>query len=153
MQHEQGKQVSWHNIKKYLQQTLSRAAHSALPLHQDLSRRGAHATPPGRRLLECILDPIPTKEMSDGVTVQSAHPKTLSCSSVVATDSKRPNVPIIFRNIMEEVVECVPYTLPLHDKIAAWHDDQRRMGQAWPLDISKLKTILIPRQAYSRNWI
>ncbi len=40
-------------------------------------------------------------------------------------------------------------TLPLHLKIAAGHDDQRRLGQASRLagDLDELKTILMPRQA------
>ncbi len=64
-----------------------------------------------------IRDPNQTKEMRDDV--QSEHPKTLSCSFVVMTASKRANVPIIFRDMMEEVMECLPHTLPLHLKIAA----------------------------------
>jgi hypothetical protein len=47
-----------------------------------------------------IREPISTKEMSDGV--QSAHPKMLSCCFVVMTSSKRSNVQIKFRDMMEE---------------------------------------------------
>jgi hypothetical protein len=92
-----------------------------------------------------IRDPIPTKEMLDGV--QSANPKTPSCSFVVVTAFKRAKVLIIIPDMMEEIMECWPRTLPLHLKIAAWQGDQRRMGYAPPLDLSELKTILLPRQA------
>ena len=64
-----------------------------------------------------ICEPISTKEMWDGV--QSAHSKTLSCCFVVMTSSKRSNVPIEFRDMMEEIMECGPRTLALHLKIAA----------------------------------
>jgi hypothetical protein len=42
---------------------------------------------------------------------------------------------------------CGPRTLPLHLKIAAWHEDVRRLGQCPRLALGKLKTILVPRQA------
>ncbi len=83
--------------------------------------------------------------MWDGV--QSAHSKTLSCCFVVMTSSKRSNVNIEFRDMMEEIMECWPWTMALHLKIAAWHDDLRRLGQAPRLDLGELKTILVPRQA------
>ncbi len=72
-----------------------------------------------------------------------------SCTGgiVVMTSSKRSNVPIEFRDMMDEIMECGPRTLALHLKIAAWHDDLRRLGQAPRLDLGELKTILVPRQA------
>jgi hypothetical protein len=87
-----------------------------------------------------IRTPIPTKEMWDGV--QSTHIKTLSCSFVIASSSKRANVPFIFREIMEEVMESGPVTMPLHLRIAAWLDDQRRSVSAARLDIGEIKTVL-----------
>jgi hypothetical protein len=48
--------------------------------------------------------------------------------------------------MMEEVMEYGPHTLPLHLKITSWHDNQMRMGQAQPLVIGELKSILVPRQ-------
>ncbi len=50
-----------------------------------------------------IRNPIPTKEMWDGVWL--AHPKTLSCSFVVVTASKQANVPIISQDMMGAVME------------------------------------------------
>jgi hypothetical protein len=79
--------------------------------------------------------------------VFSQHSKTLSCCFMVMTSSKRSNVPIEFRDMVEEIMECWPPTLALHLKIAAWHDDLRRPGQAPYFDLSELKTILVPRQA------
>jgi hypothetical protein len=83
--------------------------------------------------------------MCDGV--QSAHSKTLSCCFMVMTSSKSSNVPIKFLDMMEEIMECGPRTLALHLKIAAWHDDLKWLGQAPRLDLSEVKTILVPRQA------
>ncbi len=37
--------------------------------------------------------------------------------------------------------------MPLHLRIAAWHDDRRRSGYAARLDIGDIKTVLVPRQA------
>ncbi len=86
----------------------------ALPLHQDVLGRG-HM----QRLLDMgsngnafICTPIPTKEMWDGV--QSAHIKTLSCCFVIESASKRANVPILFRDMIEEVMESGPVNMPLH---------------------------------------
>ncbi len=44
-------------------------------------------------------------------------------------------------------MECGPRTLALHLKIAAWHENMRRLGQSPRLDLGDLKTILVPRQA------
>jgi hypothetical protein len=38
-------------------------------------------------------------------------------------------------------------SLALHLKIAAWHEDMRRLGQCPRLALGELKTILVPRQA------
>jgi hypothetical protein len=92
-----------------------------------------------------IRKPISTKEMWDGV--QSAQSKTLSCCFVAMTSSKCSNVPITLRDMMKEIMKRGPRTLALHLKIAAWHDNLRRLGQAPCLDLGELKTILVPRQA------
>jgi hypothetical protein len=92
-----------------------------------------------------IRTPIPTKEMWDGV--QSAHIKTLSCCFVIESPSKRANVPILFRDMMKEVMESGPVTMPLYLRIAAWHDDQLRSGSGTRLDIGEIMTELVPRQA------
>jgi hypothetical protein len=104
-----------------------------------------------QRLLEVfpgnsfIREPIATKDMLDGV--QSAHSKTLSCSFVLTTASKRANLAIELRDMMEEIIECWQRTLPLHLKIAAWHEDVWRLGQRPRLALGELKTIIVPRQA------
>jgi hypothetical protein len=76
-----------------------------------------------------IREPIATKDMWDGV--QSAHSKTLSCSfvTVLTNSSKRANVAIELRDMMEEIMECGQRTLALHLRIAARHEDIRRLGQ------------------------
>ncbi len=48
---------------------------------------------------------------------------------------------------MEEIMECEPRTLALHLKIAAWHEDMRRLGQSPRLNLGELKLILVPQQA------
>jgi hypothetical protein len=72
-------------------------------------------------------------------------------------EAKRANVPIEFRDMMEEIMECRPRTLALHLKIAAWHEDILQLGQSQRLALGDLKTILVPRQGsdrpYSRDWI
>ncbi len=44
-------------------------------------------------------------------------------------------------------MESGSITVPLHLRIAAWHDDQMRSGSATRLDIGQIKTVLVPRQA------
>ncbi len=85
--------------------------------------------------------------MCDGV--QSAHSKTLSCSFVLTTASKRANPAIELRDMMKEIMECGQRTLPLQLKVAAWHagEDVQRLGQCQRLSLGELKTILVPRQA------
>jgi hypothetical protein len=67
---------------------------------------------------------------------------------VIDSSSKRANVPIILRDIMEAVMESGPITMPLHLQIAAWHDDQMRSGSGTVtrLDIGDIKTVHVPRQ-------
>ncbi len=71
---------------------------------------------------------------------------TLSCRLVLTTSSKRSNVQIELRDMLEEIMECGPRTLGLHLKIAAWHEDMLRLEQSSRLDLGDLKTILVPRQ-------
>jgi hypothetical protein len=96
-----------------------------------------------------IHTPFLTKEMWDGV--QSAHIKILKCSFMLESSFKRANLPIIFRDIMEEVMESGPVTMPLHLRITAWHDDQMRSRSATRLDIDDITTVLVPRQALLQN--
>jgi hypothetical protein len=103
-----------------------------------------------------ISTPIPTTEMWDDI--QSAHIKTLSCSFVIMYASKRANIPFIFQDIIEEVMESLPLNMPLHLRITAWHDDQRLSVSATSLDIGEIikdgpraKTSLAPETGSVRR--
>jgi hypothetical protein len=144
-----GIEVSWRDIKKLCRRTAlcrSSLARSATTLRPTWERSTCILDIIGNRNA-FIRTPIPTKEMWDGV--QSAHIKTLSCSFVIASSSKRANVPIIFWDVMEEVMESWPVTMPLHLRIAAWHNDQMR--SATRLDMGEIKKVLVPRQAISEQ--
>jgi hypothetical protein len=143
-----GIEVSWRDIKKLLPPNCSLGQFLGALYHYIKTALGEEHI---QRLLEVfsgnsfIREPIVTKDMWDGV--QSAHSKTLSCSFVLATASKRANVAIVLRDMMEEIMECGQRTLALHLKIAAWHEDIWRLGQCQRLALGELKTILVPRQA------
>ncbi len=61
----------------------------------------------------------------------------------------------LIADMMEEIMGCGQRTLALHLKIAAWHEDIRRLGhcqgQCPRLALGDLKTILVPRQALLRR--
>jgi hypothetical protein len=144
-----GDEVSWSDIKKLLPANSTLSQFLDAPCHYMRTYLGEEHM---QRLLDMggngyafIRTPIPTKEMWDGV--QSAHIKTLSCCFVIEYSSKRANLPIIFRDIIEEVMESGPVTMSLHLRIAAWHDDQMRSGSGTRLDIGEITTVLVPRQA------
>ena len=149
-----GIEVSWRDIKKLLPPNCSLGQFLGALCHYIKTALGEEHM---QRLLEVfsgnsfIREPIATKDMWDGV--QSAHTKTLSCSFVLTTSSNRANVAIELRDMMEEIMECWQRTLALHLKIAAWHEDIRRLGQcqAWPLATSRLFSC--HNRPYSRDWI
>ena len=93
-----------------------------------------------------IRAPKPTKEMYDAV--QDMHPKTLSaCVIVLASSStSKRNVDIIYRDMMEQVMESGRPRAPLHLKVLAYHHDLAEQGEAPPLELLDLKTVLMPRQ-------
>jgi hypothetical protein len=128
-----GVEVSWRDIKMLLPPNCSLGQFLGALCHYIKTALGEEHM---QRLSKVgsgnafIHEPIWTKNMWDGV--QSAHSKTLSCSFVLTTSSKRANVPIEFRDMMEEIMECGPRTLALHLKIAAWHEDMWRLGQSPP---------------------
>ena len=66
-----------------------------------------------------ITDPKPTKEMYDAL--QAMHPKTLSaCFLVLASPStSKRNVDIIYRDMMEQVMESGRPRAQLHLKVLA----------------------------------
>jgi hypothetical protein len=144
-----GVEVSWRDIKKLLPANCTLLQFLGVLYHYIRTYLGEEHM---QRLLDMggngnafISTPIPTKEMWDGV--QSAHIKTLSCCFVIESSSKQANVPILFRDMMEEVMEIGPVSMPLHLRIAAWHDDQLRSGSGTHLGIGEIKPVLVPRQA------
>jgi hypothetical protein len=92
-----------------------------------------------------IRNPVATKKMWDGV--QAAHLKTLSLCVVMSFSSKKPNIPILYRDMMEEIMECRTQATPLHPKIATWHDNSIRTGHELPFGSDQVKSVLMPRQA------
>ncbi len=142
-----GIEVSWRDIKKLLPPNCSLGQFLGALCHYIKTALGEEQQ---RLCGVCsgnafIREPIATKDTWDGV--QSAHSKRLSCSFVLTTSSKRANVAIELRDMMEEIMECWHRTLALHLKIAAWHEDIRRLGQCPRLALGDRKTILVPRQA------
>jgi hypothetical protein len=143
-----GIDVSWRDINKLLPPNCSLGQFLGALCHYIKTALGEEHM---QRLSEVgsgnafTSEPIATKGMWDGV--QSARSKTLSCSFVLTTSSKRANVPIKLLDMMEEIMECGPRTLALNLKIAAWHEDMRRLGQSPSLALGDLKTIPVPRQA------
>jgi hypothetical protein len=145
-------EVSWRDIKKLLPPNCSLGKFLGKLCHYIKTTLGEEhmqrlsAVGSGNAF---ICEPIATKDMWDGV--QSAHSKTLNCSFVLMTTSKRTNVQIELLDMMEQMMECWPLTLALHLKIAVWHEDMRRLGQSTRLDLRDLKTILVPRQALPKR--
>ncbi len=134
-----GTEVSWRDIKKLLPPNCSLGQFLGVLCHYIKTALGEEHM---QRLLEVfsgnsfVREPIATKDMWDGV--QSAHSKTLSCSFVLATASKRANLAIELRDMMEEIMEYGQRTLALHLKIAAWHEDVRQLGQCPRLALGEL---------------
>ena len=73
-----------------------------------------------------ISGPQPTKAMHGAV--QEMHPKTLSTCFMIEMSTRLRNPRIIFRDLMEVIMESVPPNAPLHVKIAAAHEDRIREG-------------------------
>ncbi len=77
--------------------------------------------------------------------IQSVNAKSLKTLSEQV--SKKPNIALIYRDMMEEIMECESCATPLYLKIAMWHDNRSRGELAMPPDLGELKTILKPRKA------
>ena len=90
-----------------------------------------------------IRNPVPTKEMWDGV--KDVHSTTLNLCIVLGHSSKKP-IPTMFRNMLEEKMECRTPSTP-HLKIAAWKADRKRSRDKLPFALDDLRKILMPRQA------
>ena len=91
-----------------------------------------------------IREPQPTKEMYDAV--QDMHPKTLSACFIIATSTSKRNPEIIYRDMMEQVMETGHARAPLHLKVLAYHGDRVAEREKLPLELLDLKTVLMPRQ-------
>jgi hypothetical protein len=62
-----------------------------------------------------IRNPVVTKEMWDGV--QPVLPKALSLCVVVTFSSKKPNIPILYRDMLEEVMGCQTQATPFISRL------------------------------------
>ena len=90
-----------------------------------------------------ITVPQPTKEMYD--YVQAMHPKTLSaCFIIVVHNAKCDRDQ--YHVMMEEVMSSGHPRALLHLKVLAYHGNRVASGQALPLKLLDLKTVLMPRQ-------
>ncbi len=69
----------------------------------------------------------PSRDKENVDAVQSVHAKTLSCCFVIKTASKTWDVVAVkFLDMMEDIMECGTRMMPLHLKIAGWHNDLLR---------------------------
>ena len=93
-----------------------------------------------------IREPKPTEEMYDAV--QNMHPKTFSSCFIIitSTSTSKRNVDIKYRDMMEQVMESGRPRAPLHLKVLAYHHYLAEQGEAPPLELLDLKTVLMPRQ-------
>ena len=96
-----------------------------------------------------IREPQPTKEMYDAV--QNMHPKTLSACFIIAASTSKRNVDIIYRDMMEQVMESGRPRAPLHIKVLAYHHHLVAQGEALPLELLDLKTVLMLRQWFLKK--
>ena len=56
-------------------------------------------------------------------------------------------------DMVEDVVTTGHPRAPLHLKVLAYHRNRVAAGQALPLQLFDLKTVLMPRQWFLMNWI
>ena len=90
-----------------------------------------------------ISDLKPTKEMYD--TVQAMHPKPLSVCFIIAVYNTKCNCDLYHGMVKEGMTSGHPKA-PLHLKVLAYHRNRVAAGQALPLQMLDLKTVLMPRQ-------
>ena len=64
--------------------------------------------------------------------------------------SKR-NVDILFSDMMEVVMESGHRRAPLNLKVLAYHSDRVSAGEALPLELLDLKTVMMPRQWFLKK--
>jgi len=144
-----GVEVSWREIKHLCPGSCSLAQFLGALCHYIKTALGEEQT---KRLQQAsgnpnafIREPIPTKAMWDAV--QGMHSKTLSACFLIEYSNRPAHIPIIYRDMLEIIMESGTASTPLHLKIAAWHAEREREGTAMPLELDRLKTIIMPRQA------
>ena len=76
--------------------------------------------------------------------VQAMHPK-LSAYWILAVYTSKLNPESLFRDMMKVVMKSGHPGVPLHLKVLAYHGDRVRAGDALPLELLDLKTVLLPR--------
>lgn len=91
-----------------------------------------------------IREPVATKSMWD--ELQGMHPKTLSACFIFDHSNWPAHIPFIYRDMIEDIMERGSVHAPIHLKIAAWHSDRLREGVAMPLDLDRIKKVIMPRQ-------
>ena len=77
--------------------------------------------------------------------VQEMHPKTLSACFLVETSARLRYPEIIYRDLMEVVMESGTPNAALHLKIVAMHEERIHEGADKTIQLSDLKMVLIPR--------
>ncbi len=98
-----------------------------------------------------IRNPTATKQMYGAV--QLVHPKTLSVFFVMAraTSTSKAYPDVLFRDMVQSVMESGTAKSPLYLKIIAYHDDRVSEGAALPLELLELKQVLMPRQWFLKK--
>ena len=138
-----GVEVSWRSIKKlfsagctlvYFLSMLCKFIRNVLG-EENMQRLVDAGTPNA-----FINDPQPTKEMYDAV--QDMHPKTLSVCFVLETSTRLRNTLIVYRNLMEVVMESGAPNAALHLKIVT-----RSKTRHHPPAKEPARTLVVPEAA------
>ena len=83
--------------------------------------------------------------------VLAMHPKTLSACFILTTSTSKRNPEIIYRDMMEQVMESGRARTPLHLKVLAYYNDRIAQREQLPLELHELKSVLMPRQWWLRK--
>ena len=142
-----GVEVSWRDIKKLCSAGCTLAYFLSMLckfIRTVLGEEHRQALVDMGTLNAFINDPQPTKAMYDAV--QDMHPKTLSACFVLETSNRLTNPLVVFRDLLDVVMESGAPKAPLHLKIVAMHENLRAEGQDTIIRLSDLKLVLMPRQ-------